>query len=512
MAIDADVEARRLAERALSHGGGNGAGAARADRTLSVVRACDITPRPVKWLWEDRLAVGTLGLLAGREGIGKSTLAYWLAAQVTRGELPGECARLPRAVIVAATEDSWESTIVPRLMAAGADLSLVLRVTARTVEGTETALSLPKDIAELESLIERWGVALLLLDPVISRLDGGLDTHKDSEVRMALEPIVAIADRTGAAVLGLIHVNKGGSLDPLTMIMGSRAFSAVSRAVLFALADPDDDGLFHLGQPKNNLGRSDLPTMDYRLHTMAVAETDEGVVTAGAVEWVGQSDVGVRELLRSGAEGADLRTATGEAADWLHDYLTIAGGMSASAKVKEEGRHAGHSGDALKRARAKLGVLSESSGYPRKTYWRLPVGAGSPSLAPTAPTAPTGHSVQSGRSTHKPWGEALNNNQLIQQGEVRPKGALPGVSSGSSGSSGLDPPEGAPTGCGGPPPTWETLAVGCDAHDPSSPIPSSGRQRLETVHPEEQAPPDGHPQWPPRHSPARGEEPQWTPR
>ena len=78
------------------------------------------------------------------------------------------------------------------------------------------------------------GAALILLDPLMSRLDAKLDTHKDAEVRLALEPLVSIANSTGAAILGLIHLNKSLSTDPLTMLMGSRAFAAVARAVLFA--------------------------------------------------------------------------------------------------------------------------------------------------------------------------------------------------------------------------------------------------------------------------------------
>jgi len=68
--------------------------------------------------------------------------------------------------------------------------------------------------------------ALILLDPLLSRLDSSLDSHKDAEVRIALEPLVALADRSAAAVLGLIHVNKSGGQDPLDIVMGSRAFAA----------------------------------------------------------------------------------------------------------------------------------------------------------------------------------------------------------------------------------------------------------------------------------------------
>jgi MoxR-like ATPase len=98
------------------------------ERQIRLTPASQIRPRPVHWLWDLRMALGTICLLAGREGIGKSTIAYALAALITRGKLEGVHFGEPRAVIVAATEDSWQHTIVPRLMAADADLDLVFRV------------------------------------------------------------------------------------------------------------------------------------------------------------------------------------------------------------------------------------------------------------------------------------------------------------------------------------------------------------------------------------------------
>jgi predicted ATP-dependent serine protease len=89
-------------------------------RTLTFKRASDVQVRPVRWLWDGRIALGTLALVGGREGIGKSTLCYQLAADITCGRMRGAFYGEPKAVIVVATEDSWEHTIVPRLMAAGA--------------------------------------------------------------------------------------------------------------------------------------------------------------------------------------------------------------------------------------------------------------------------------------------------------------------------------------------------------------------------------------------------------
>jgi hypothetical protein len=378
--------------------GGSIDGAA-VGRTVQLTRASSIKVRPVHWLWADRVALGTLALLGGREGVGKSTVAYLLAADVTRGRLPGHYGGKSKAVIVAATEDSWAHTIVPRLMAAGADLDLVYRVDVMSFAGVETGLSLPRDLVKLEESARQVDAALILLDPLMSRLDAKLDTHKDAEVRLALEPLVRLADVTAAAVVGLIHVNKSHSTDPLTTLMASRAFAAVARAVLFVMLDPDDERIRLLGQPKNNLGRTDLATLTFRIESAHVADTDEGPVWSGRVHWTGERDQSIRDALEASSETADARSATGEAAGWLLDHLTAKGGTDESANIKREGAKAGHSQDALKRARRRIKATIQASGFPRTTYWTLPNSDGqseqhsrssSGESALTAPTALNG--------------------------------------------------------------------------------------------------------------------------
>jgi hypothetical protein len=340
-------------------------------RWVTLTAASTIRVRPVRWLWDGRLALTTLGLLGGREGVGKSTIAYTLAADATRGRLPGAYTGTPRGVIVAATEDSWEHTIVPRLMAADADLTRVYRVDVTTIEGTEGSLSLPSDLPEVERLAREVDAVLILLDPLLSRLDAALDTHKDAEVRLALEPLVRTAGATGACVLGLIHVNKGTSGDPLTMLMGSRAFAAVARSVLFVMVDPEDEQKRLLGTPKNNLGRCDLPTLAFRIVGANVADTPEGPVWTQQVIWLGETHQTIKEAIAAATVQAGDRTATQEAADWLHDYLESQGGTADSATLKEAGRKAGHTRDCLLRARDRVHVITDSQGFPRRTSWSL---------------------------------------------------------------------------------------------------------------------------------------------
>ncbi|WP_430297997.1 bifunctional DNA primase/polymerase [Sinomonas sp. B1-1] len=367
---------------------------AESGRRLLLTRASQIRPQRVKWLWEGRMALGTLALLAGRQGLGKSTLAYWLAAQITRGALPGEFEGVPKAVLVCATEDDWEHTIVPRLIAADADLEKVYRVEVVNADEVHVGLSLPRDNHGLEQAARETDAALLLLDPLISRL-GDLDTHRDAEVRQALEPLVAVASRTRMAVLGLIHHNKSGATDPLQLVMGSTAFSAVARSVHSVIPDPDDDTnarrLF--GTPKNNLGRADLPTLAFTVETSAV-QTDDGTAWTGCLVWRGEHDGSIADAIRQARDenGGD-RSATAEAADWVRDYLVSRGGSAPSADLKREGIKAGHTVDAVKRARRRLGLSVENVGFPRRSYWSFAVGAQSEQSlwgeSPTTPTAPT---------------------------------------------------------------------------------------------------------------------------
>lgn len=349
------------------------AAAGESRRRLVLTSADTISPRRVRWLWDGRVALGTLALLAGREGVGKSTVAYWLAARVTRGELPGEYQGEPRAALICATEDSWTHTIVPRLMAAGADLGRIhlMEVVADTVH---VGLSLPRDVPDVERAAAEVGAGLLLLDPLMSRLDAGLDSHRDHEVRQALEPLARLADQASVAVVGLIHHNKSTSTDPLQLVMGSRAFSAVARSVSTVIPDPDDDTntrrLF--GTPKNNLGRTDLPTLAFRVESHPI-ETDDGTAWTGRVEWGDDSPVTIGEAMRRAVGDAreDQGAAT-ECADWLRDHLTGQGGCAESGPTKRAARSAGHSEWALRRARERLSIVTESQGFPRVTTWSLP--------------------------------------------------------------------------------------------------------------------------------------------
>jgi len=348
-------------------------------RLLTLQPASEIPMRRAVYLWDQRLPVGTLALLAGREGFGKSLLSQTVAAQLTRGRLKGCYEGQPKGVIVVATEDAWEFVIVPRLAAAGADLTRCFRVNVTNIKYGPVEVSLPEDLPALKPLIVQGNVALLSLDPIISRLGRKLDTHVDAEVRQALEPLRAFAEGLRLSVLGIIHPNKsqaGIPTDPLNAIMGSRAFSAVSRSTLFVQADPDDTRLYLL-HIKNNVGPV-APTIEFSIRD-AVAGFDDTreEVHAPQVNWLGERDSHERwqtllhDLRRKEQSTNAPDSARDVAMEFLALYLTT-DPVEAPTVIKAA-NEAGIVKRTLQRAAEDLGVLkSWSQDRPPKMLWSLP--------------------------------------------------------------------------------------------------------------------------------------------
>jgi len=301
-------------------------------RIIRFRAASGIRMTRTRWLhgneYGGHIPVGAITLLAGREGIGKSTISYDVIAKVSLGTLRGEFFGTPKGVVIYATEDDWEPVILPRLVAAGADTTRVFRADAYDDDGAKDWLSFPRDLVRLAEQCLEHDVALLVLDPIMSIIDGKLDTHKDREVRQALDPLSRFAAAAGVAVCGLIHVNKSSGSDALNSVMGSRAFSAVARSVLYCIAVPktdDEDGPdeYLFSQEKCNLGPKQ-GSQRYQITTVALdAEDEDGEafkvytskVTWGVTDSRRAGDV-MEEANKAGRAKGDLRT---ELAAWLRE-------------------------------------------------------------------------------------------------------------------------------------------------------------------------------------------------
>ena len=164
-------------------------------------------------------------------------------------------------------EDDPSRTIIPRLKAAGADLSRVHILESVVLEGGREALpSLRADMAHVAAAADRLGdCRLIVIDPVSAYL-GGVDDHRNAEVRGILSPLKAMAERLNAAVVLLSHLSKGGSANPQQRVIGSIAYVGACRANFLFVKDREDPTGRRVLMLDNggNLGRP-APTLAYNI-------------------------------------------------------------------------------------------------------------------------------------------------------------------------------------------------------------------------------------------------------
>ena len=117
-----------------------------------VVLTCgtELTPEPVRWLWQNWLALGKFHLLAGAPGQGKTTIAMSLAATVTIGGRWPDGTRCEAGnVLIWSGEDDPADTLLPRLLAAGADRARCFFISGARVDGEVQPFDPATDMARL---------------------------------------------------------------------------------------------------------------------------------------------------------------------------------------------------------------------------------------------------------------------------------------------------------------------------------------------------------------------------
>lgn len=218
---------------------------ARPRPTVVIVRASEIKPARIDWVWPGIIASGRVTGLVGHPGLGKSQVAMDIAATVSTGrDWPGGATNGKAAhVIVLSAEDDAADTIVPRLIAARADRTRIHVVKAVKEEhGEERPFNLGLDLDRLESENDLEQVSLLIIDPVsayLTRAKGRqVNRNNAGDVRTIQARLAKFAEDHDLGVLAISHLNKTGGARAITRIMGSLEWAAAPRAVFLVTEEP----------------------------------------------------------------------------------------------------------------------------------------------------------------------------------------------------------------------------------------------------------------------------------
>ncbi|MBK7275626.1 MAG: AAA family ATPase [Betaproteobacteria bacterium] len=374
----------------------------RPDDGVVLVNGADLKPEPIRWLWPQWLALGKLHILAGAAGQGKTTINLAFAATVSAGGRWPDGSRCePGNVLIWSGEDDPADTLLPRLLAMGADRKRIFFVQGARVDGEALPFDPARDMPGLLVAAARiGGIKLLMVDPVVSAVAG--DSHKNTEVRRALQPLVDLAAAVDCAAVGITHFSKGSAgRDPTERVTGSIAFGAVARVVLVAAKVRSEDGgtTRILARAKSNIGPDD-GGFGYEIEQVEV-EAYPGIF-ASRVTW-GEALAGTARELLAEAEtdgaGGDGDDGPGDAAAWLRDLL--AAGPVAARDVKRSADEAGYAWRTVQRAMRKAGADSRRGGFGKPAEWFLTpaIRATSGPVAPFAPTLEVGANGANGGAT-----------------------------------------------------------------------------------------------------------------
>jgi hypothetical protein len=351
----------------------------------------DVTPERVRWLWPGRLPAGKLVVLDGDPSTGKSTLSLDLAARVSTGTAWPDGTECPAGdVLLLSAEDGLADTIAPRLTAAGAGLDHVHALTdvRLTDEGgtvRKAPPSLPRDLHVVEHVVTTHRVRLVIVDVLMAFLSGKVDSHRDQDVRGVLHQLAALAEKTGATIVLIRHLNKSGGGAALYRGGGSIGIIGAARAAFLVARDPDDEQRRIFAVTKSNLA-VEPPALAYRL----VDDPDNG---CARVEWEDQpTEHKAADLLGAPSDGDD--GAQSEAVAWLINYLTDNGGQAPAGDLIKAAAKDGIAKRTVQRARKKAGVDSRKNGFGGDWVWSLEpegatkgaVDASSQGLAPLSPS------------------------------------------------------------------------------------------------------------------------------
>ena len=196
---------------------------------LEIIKASDIKPKEVKWLWYPYIPFGKVTLLQGDPGDGKSKFMLSLAALLSNGDpLPfsnEEEKKEPITIIYQTTEDDAEDTVVPRFNSSGGNGDNLIFI-------KEDRKSLSFGDNRIREAIEKYNAKLLILDPLSSYIGEECSMNNANEIRTEFNHLIIVAKDTGCAIVIIAHMNKMKDTNPLYRTNGSIDIAGAARSIL----------------------------------------------------------------------------------------------------------------------------------------------------------------------------------------------------------------------------------------------------------------------------------------
>jgi putative DNA primase/helicase len=296
-----------------------------------LVPASNLKCRPTTWLWPGRIPGAKLTLLAGAPGSGKTALALSIIAAVTTGGgYPCHEGSAPKGSGILVSPHGDPDVLVPRLKAAGADLSRVHLLSevpgAKGPRPFDLATDLPLLDAAVQSIKDLRVIVIDALNPATGR-------EAARATGALLEALARLAQAHDVSIITILQpagIDRGAA-NPVSF---DGAALAAARAAFAIVSDPGDEKRRLLIQVKNDLA-PEAGTLAFRVTAQQIQPGQSAARIAFEPQY---HSLSAREFTARQARG--FNSAKADAIEFLRSLL----GSAAHCKVthiEHEARAAG---------------------------------------------------------------------------------------------------------------------------------------------------------------------------
>ncbi|HUA14793.1 MAG TPA: AAA family ATPase [Verrucomicrobiae bacterium] len=343
----------------------------------------EIEAEQLEWTWQDRIPRGKLTLFVGLPGGGKSQAAIHLAACVTTGRDFPDGSKNPNPamrVLLLTSEDDAADTVKPRLMAAGADCSKVLRGAVVPVgeeeKPADRMLTLKDHVSRLGRILEEHpDIGLVILDPLHSFF-GDVNANADQDMVPLMDSVVEMLQKSKATMIGICHLNKKSDVGSMQKILGASAIPAKARAIWGFTKDPEDKDVRYMACVKSSLAEAPN-TLVFTIVSEEVPGKHASIKTS-RIEWKGDSDEDADDILKRERETSKdgiTNRKTSACMAWLMRQFTAKASWPAR-DLYSLGEEEGFNDKMMRRAKDKLNagediviLVEDRRGQPNGGGW-----------------------------------------------------------------------------------------------------------------------------------------------